>query len=436
MADSGRRIVLATIGSLGDLHPFLALALELKRRGHRPVLAAAEMLRGKVEGEGIEFAPMRPDPRVSCRRLGVDMAESARRAQGQEDYVLRGMILPYLEDTYRDVLPLMNGADLLIANNLAFGARVAADARGVPHALLALQPTVFLSAYDPPALKPTPWLPELVARFGPGAGQAALKMMKGATSFLGSPIRRLRRKAGLPPGADHPFFENPFSGVASIGFYSPLLGDLQPDAPAGTTVTGFAFYDRDATGAGAMSRELRAFLDEGEAPIVFTLGSLVVLSPGDFFDAAVVAARRLKRRAVLMVGPEGLEAHRRLAAEDVFVTAYAPHSEVFPNAWTVVHHGGVGTTAQALRAGKPQIVVPCIADQFDNALRIERLGVGEGLDRRRLTADRLSRALARVQAPQIFARAAEVGRVVSQERGEAVAADLIETLLPSRREAA
>ena len=185
-----------------------------------------------------------------------------------------------------------------------------------------------------------------------------------------------------------------------------------------------------------MPPELEAFLAAGPAPIVFTLGSAAVNFPGGFYVESLKAARRLGRRAVLLVGPEG---DLSVAdGPDAIAVPYAPFSLLFPCAAAVVHQGGVGTTQQALRSGRPQLVVPHLGDQFDNAARVVRLGCGATLSRRAYRADRVATVLDRLLSdPAVVETAARLGVVASQEDGAAVAAErIIEMLSLSQRERA
>ena len=191
---------------------------------------------------------------------------------------------------------------------------------------------------------------------------------------------------------------------------------------------GPALYDSDVGGAPALPAALTAFLQAGPAPLVFTLGSAAVHDPGDFYVESLKAARRLGRRAVLLVGPEG---DLSVAdGPDAIAVGYAPFSLLFPHAAAVVHQGGVGTTQQALRAGRPQLVVPVLGDQFDNAARVVRLGCGATLGRGRYRAERVATVLERVLADATTAETARrLGLVASQEDGAAAGAERIVTLI-------
>lgn len=179
-----------------------------------------------------------------------------------------------------------------------------------------------------------------------------------------------------------------------------------------------------------MTPELLAFLDAGPAPIVFTLGSSAVLNAGNFYIEAVRVVQRLGCRAVLLVGKEGGNALPDSLPPTVHVAGYAPHSELFPRASVIVHQGGAGTLGQALRAGKPMLVVPWAHDQPDNADRARRLGVARVLSAHRWSAARAYQDLfPLLNEPAYAARAIEVGRQVAAEDGPGEAAAALGRLL-------
>ncbi len=215
-----------------------------------------------------------------------------------------------------------------------------------------------------------------------------------------------------------------------LALFSEVLGAPQPDWPPQAVQTGFAFFDRQ-DGRG-LDPDLSRFLDAGEPPIVFTLGSSAVMDAGRFYEESVAASRRLGRRAVLLIGELAADRNRPRdpLPEGVAAFGYAPYSELFPRAAAIVHQGGVGTTGQALRSGRPMLVVPWGHDQPDNAHRVARLGVARTIPRHRYSAATASEALRRLlDDPSYSTRAAEVGRRVRDEPGASAACDAIETHL-------
>ena len=422
-----KRIVLTPWGSFGDLHPFLALAIELKRRGHHPVIATCEVYRGKVEGEGIAFAPMRPD--VGEFQNRPDVVKRIFHPLRGSEYIIREMLMPALEESLGDVSVAAEGADLLISHSVTFATPLVAEMRKLPWLSVVLQPSVMFSEIDPPRL------PQL--RILKGRGSLFKKIFFSAMRLLTrqwfKPYERVRRRLGLPPAGSHPLFEGQFSPEGTIALFSKLFGKPQPDWPPRTTVVGFPFYDRFDAGSHAVSPELARFLDEGTDPIVFTLGSSAVFDPGTFFDISVEAARRVGRRAVLLAGLEFANRLRLKSDDRMVVCAYEPHSLLFPRAAAIVHQGGIGTTAQALRSGKPMLVVAFSHDQPDNGARVEEIGVGLTKPRDRYSIATAIPALETLLTDdKMRNKAAETGRQIRAEHAADEACDVIEETLRRR----
>lgn len=413
-----KRIVIATFGSFGDLHPYMALALGLQARHHRVTIATTAVYRSKIEAEGIGFHAVRPD--LSPDNPGL--LKLIMDAKKGTEFVIRELFLPHLRDSYDDLTAAAAGADLLLTHPLTYAGPLVAQKTGIRWASSVLAPISFLSAYDPPVPAPAPWVAKLRG-LGPGVNRVIFGLGKWSLRSWSDPVRKLRAEIGLPPGAD-PIFEGQFSPGLVLAMFSPLLGAPQPDWPPNTRLTGFAFYDRLEKGMG-VSPELIEFLDAGPPPIVFTLGSSAVMDAGDFYAQSATAAAELGRRALLLVGREPANRPAGIPAFD-----YAPFSDVFPRAAAIVHQGGVGTTAQALRSGRPMLVVPFAHDQPDNAARAVRLGVARQVTRKQYQARRVAAELRTLlENPDYAARAVEVGRRIQAEDGVSAACDLIERLL-------
>ncbi len=418
------RVVLTTFGSLGDLHPFLALACELAARGHRPLLATHGSYRERVEAAGIEHHPVRPDladlgdPAVTMRRA-IDSPRAT-------EYVVRRLVMPHLRASHEDLLAACAGADALIGHVLALAAPLVAERRGVRRFHVALQPLTLGSAHDPPVLSTA-----AASRWARRLGPAAWRALWGYSRAVSRPWMRgldtLRAEAGLPPAPGNPLLDS-FSTELNLALFSPVFAAPQPDWPPRTVATGFPFWDRDEAGDGALDA-VRAFLAAGPPPIVFTLGSSAVWAAGAFYREAAQAAERLGRRAVLLTGqlPAAPPVPER---RDVLAVPYAPHAELFARAAAIVHQGGIGTTGQALRAGRPMLIVPFSHDQPDNAARCARLGVARVVPRHALRTRRLALELAALLGdPGVGARAEQVGARVRGEHGAATAVDAIEAAL-------
>jgi UDP:flavonoid glycosyltransferase YjiC (YdhE family) len=251
-----------------------------------------------------------------------------------------------------------------------------------------------------------------------------LKIFETAWERYWKPFRAFESELGLPRSRN-PILSG-HSPQLALALFSPLLAAPQPDWPPNSHATGFPFLDAEQE----TSSELRRFLDEGDPPIVFTLGSAAVAAAGDFFSQSVEAARLLGRRAVLLTGGDtGKQATSRTSRE-VIEVRYAPHSAVFPRACVNVHHGGIGTTAEAMRAARPMLVVPYTHDQPDHAHRLKKIGVARIIPRSHYRAQVAAREIDVLMHDRGYSeRSSVVGSRIRAESGTTAACDLLERLL-------
>ncbi len=416
--------LLTTLGSLGDLHPYIAVGIGLRDRGHTVTLATSEVYRAKVEGEGLRFHPLRPNLGDLIDRPEVIRAVMHPR-KGTE-YVIRKLFLPWVEQSFEDTLEAARDADLIVGHPVTFATPTVAEYLHKRWISVALQPSVFLSAFDPPTISGAPFLKPVHA-LGPGASRMFFRLARRVVRGWGAPLNALRRKLGLRE-LRNPVLDDMRSSYGTQAWFSRVFAQPQPDWPVRTAITGFAFYDHLEPGQG-LSPDLAAFLDSGPAPVVFTLGSSAVFDARDFYTESLRATRRVGCRAVLLIG----RMEQRLAMgplpDSIFVAEYAPYSELLPRAAATVHQGGVGTTAQALRAGRPMIVVPHGNDQPDNGERARRLGVARVIPKRRYRADRVAGELRAMLADRACAAAAtRVAADIAREDGVGAACDGLEAL--------
>jgi UDP:flavonoid glycosyltransferase YjiC (YdhE family) len=418
------RIVLATFGTLGDVHPLIAIALEMRRRGHTPVLAVPEIFRPKIEPLGLEFARVGPTLNPDDPQQVADLMDIRKGTER----TLREVLFPAIRQSYDQLLAAVQaggGADLMLAGELTYQAPVVAEVTRIRWASYVLAPLSFFSAYDAPVLPPYPKLAQLQSAV-PATGHAVKQFARWVTRDWAEPVYQLRAELGLDRGADVIFDAKHAPGLV-LAMFSPLLGEAQPDWPPHTEITGFVFYDGDA-GKQELPPQIEEFLQDGEAPVVFTLGSAAVLDAGDFYEQSAEAARIAKVRAVLLVGTDSRNVPQTQSS-DICVARYAPYSKIFTRASLIVHQGGVGTTAQAMQAGRPMLVMPYSHDQPDNARRMRRLGVAGVIRRQDYTAERVARRIRRMLGQPRFAeRAAEVGEQLRHEDGLARACDALEAL--------
>jgi rhamnosyltransferase subunit B len=423
------RIVLSNIGTFGDINPLIAVALELKRRGHHPVMAVPALYEPKIVPLGLEFHAVRPnlDPKNTV------LAEMIYDVRKGTERGLREFLFPVLRQTYDDLTAAATipaRADLMLLGELNYAGPLVAEVTGIPWASYLLAPLSFFSAYDPPVL---PMYPRLARadKAVPGMGSAIRRLARLVSRKWPQPIYDLRRELGLPRGAN-PLFDAKHSPDLVLALFSSVLGQEQPDWPANTLITGFCYYDSDA-GNAKLPAHLEEFLAAGPPPLVFTLGSAAVLAAGRFYEYGARAAERLGMRAVLLIGSDARNRPRYDLPPSICVAEYAPYSALFSRASAVIHQGGVGTTAQCLRAGKPMLIMPYSHDQPDNARRMGRLKVALTLQKQYFTPVRVARKLRGLLEKPIYAhRAEQIAMRVRGEDGIETACNELEELLRSK----
>jgi rhamnosyltransferase subunit B len=417
------RVILSNIGTFGDVNPLIAIALELKRRGHVPVLAVPAVFEGKIRPLDIEFHAVRPDIDPSNTAL-VEMIYDVRKGTERG---LREFLFPALRATYEDLLDAATKpelADLLLLGELNYAGPLVADVTGIKWASYVLAPMSFFSGFDPPVL---PMYPQLAQadRAVPGLGRAIKGLARFVSRTWAQPIYDLRAELGLGRGSN-PLFDGKHSPCLVLALFSRLLGKEQKDWPAHTRITGFCYYDADA-GNAALPAHLEKFLGAGPPPVVFTLGSAAVLAAGKFYEYSAEAAVRLGVRAVLLIGSDERNRPTEALPESICVAEYAPFSALFRRAAMVVHQGGVGTTAQCLRAGKPMLIMPYSHDQPDNGRRMRRLRVARVIQRGKYTPLRVARVLqSMLEDPAFARRATAVAGELAHEDGIGTACDALE----------
>jgi len=422
------RILLATLGSAGDTHPYIAIGEELVRRGHSVAMLANPHFEGRIRPCGIEFLPLGKESDF------LDVLHDPRLAQqGKSPYlVIQALFNKSVEPSYlamqeavRDFRP-----DVIVRHHILFAAGWVAEQHGIPCATGVLTPSMWFHPDEPTILRS--YLPRSLQRALAGpirvGGKLALRW------FIDRPVNRARAGLGLPPIRDVFFRESKGSqrvlGLWSKHFRPPLEGD-----PPGSEVCGFSFFDRAGGDADrSLAPSLERFLSKFEerAPVIFTLGTTIVHHAGDMFDVAIRAAREIRRPIVLLVGSKG-NAETLRDAPDVCVCEYAPHSLLMPRGSASIHHAGAGSAAQALRSGRPSVSVPFVNDEFDIAHRMQQLGVSAYLPASRLRSKSAVRNLADAlwqvtETASFLERARELGGQIRVESGSAAASTSVEML--------
>lgn len=386
-------VVLTNLGSVGDVQPLLALGDELRRHGHRPLLALAPLYRLRVTALGLEHVPLGPDldyPEIDRRSVaalaaGVDPLEVLR-----ESLDLLECMLPDLLDT---TLKLCRTADLLVAGHLQPAAQMAHELTQIPFASVQ------------------------VNHFG-GRREPAERRAVGAV------INRFRSQHGLVPLED-PLHSGANSPQLALYAVSRHLGLATEGWPAHWHITGFFFLDERGWEPPA---DLVRFLESGPAPVVFSFSSLTHADPEAVTDTILDAVRRTGCRAIVQRGWSGLAAGRM--PEGVHAAGFLPHTWLFPRAACVVHHGGAQSSAAVFRAGVPAVVVPHVRDQPIWAEFSRNLGVaGPPIPGAELSGERLAAALAETLGSEDRREAAaSLGARIRSEEGVDRGRRLIEEL--------
>jgi rhamnosyltransferase subunit B len=375
-------ILLVPVGSHGDVHPFVGMGLGLKQRGHAISLLANEVYRPLAEKHGFDFAPI--GTVEDYHRLTHDPLlwhpSKSLRAVFVED-----LLRQYLPLTYRAIESrYVRGQTAVLAGSLGFAPRIAHEKLGVPLATIHLQPISIASVADPPQFPASislKWFPKPVRRMLYWYIERIV-----VDGYLAGPVNDFRQQLGLAP-IRRIWGNWRHSPQLILGLFPNWFASA-PDWPLQMQQTGFIRYDEGESPE--LPAGLELFLNAGEPPVVVSFGS-AMRQARPHLEAAVEACRRLGLRCVLLakngdqIPPNLPEGCRQFD--------YAPFSRVFPRAAAVIHHGGVGTTAQALSAAVPQLVMPMAFDQPDNAARLVRLGVAKSLPAAKFTAERATAIL-------------------------------------------
>jgi UDP:flavonoid glycosyltransferase YjiC (YdhE family) len=413
------RILVATLGSYGDVYPFIALATVLKERGHDVILLTNDFFARQADRQGLTLVPIGSEGDYRSFADHPDLFDSRKGAS----VFFENLILPSLRTAYHQLKELARPGETVIAASTAvFSSRLVQEELGVPTVTLHLAPASFKSAYQSPQFGRLPlpaWMPPPVKRFVWWVADRAV-----IDPMLCPALNSLREEIGLPP-VRRVLTRWLHSSQRVIGLFPDWYAAPQPDWPPQTRLTGFPLFDEG--GDQALSQEMEEFLQEGEAPLVFMPGSLMQQAES-FFAESVGACQRLQRRGILLT-----RYARQLPGElpeGIRHFDYVPFSRLLPRAAALVHHGGIGTVSQALRAGVPQLIHTLAFDQHDNAARLRRLGVGDRLDPRRYRAATVAKRLeGLLTTPAVAERCREITGRFEGTRPLVETSELIEEML-------
>lgn len=421
------RIALTTVGSRGDVQPVVALADALQKAGHTCVLVAPPAFGAQHEGNA--YARLAAAINLEFRSIGTGFEDLARDRLVARDpagsvwarfRTFRVTLDQVLEETADATLAACEGANLVLGSGLQFLGASVAERLGVPYAYLATTPLSLASAWYPPGtlagFQMGKWLTRLAWR-----GSEL-----GLNAVLGPALNRVRASWGLAPVKNvqrHATYD-----ATVLLAFSPRVCPPAPDWQPRHVPVGYWFLDE----AWEPPSDLTRFLDGGPAPLYVGFGSMTNRDPLRTARLVLEAARAVDTRVILAgdwggVGGEGA----RPDAPAFVLHGSAPQTWLFPRTSAVVHHGGAGTTAAGLRAGRPSVLVPHAGDQFFWGRRLQALGVSPSpIPAHRLTAERLAAGMeAALREPSLVANATTLGQAIAAEDGLGQAVQLIEGMM-------
>jgi rhamnosyltransferase subunit B len=370
-------ILLCTIGSAGDVYPFIGIGEELIKRGFRVVLITSQYFEPQARSAGLEFFGLGSVEDYQSIIQDPDLWSPDKGFKVFADRV----VFPIMEPAYEILASFDPSQTILVSQGQFFAAHLAHEKLGFPFITLHLSPAAFRSVHEFPLLPIS--LPPFVIR-------TLFRLIDALVldKVFAPNINRFRQRLHLPA------INNIFGGwmhspQKNIGLFPDWFAALQRDWPPQTQLTNFVYYDKQK-GTEELSEELETFLSTGSAPIIFTAGTAMKHADQFFLDC-IETCQLLGQRGILLTQhPEQLPA---ALPQGIRHFAYVPFSEVLPRALALVHHGGIGTTAQAIAAGIPQVIRPMAHDQPDTAARVEKLGIGVALSPQKFNAASLAKAL-------------------------------------------
>lgn len=398
------KIFIPTIGTRGDVQPYVALGVGFRRAGHEVTLATAAdfdefvtnagLTHATISGSFLEY--LKPDaPKPNPR----EVARTTKREAPQ---------------ALLDEWEAAQGSDVVVYNPASWGGFHIAEKLNVPG--FAVYPTPM---YTPTSEYPSPFLP--FNRLGPLNKASHRLYMKLGPILFRKPIAEWRRDIlGLPKCKSE--WRRDGQDVTRLYGYSPAVVPPSKDWNDSSVVTGYWFYEEQE--GWEPPSDLEEFLGSGPPPVFVGFGSMIWGKAETQLRLIIEALNKAGRRGIVQTAWQGTTPG--IQSSDLYVTRGLPHGWLFPKVSAIVHHGGAGTTGASLRAGKPTIICPFITDQRFWGKRVHELGAGPApIRQRKLTADNLAAALVQAHEPSIVARAEQLGEQIQREDGVGAAVSYV-----------
>lgn len=384
MKETAAHYFVITVGSAGDIHPFMSIAGALQALGRKLTFITHSYHAPLVQAAGLPFIGIGTDEDYLHLLANPELWDPKKSfAVLMANY---GDYLNQIDEAIRSVA--VEGAAVAIVHPFAVPAAAIARECGLLDSIVAayLAPSNMRSCHDPLTIGPTS-----VPRWVPMSWRRAL--WRFVEKGWIDPVAVAQFNGARAPRS-LPKISSLLTHIAaepdlSVTLFPSWFAQPAPDWPQPLITGDFPLFA--AANPAGLPEALSAFLGDGEAPMVFTPGA-GNLHAADFFACALAAVDVLGRRAIFLTR-ERSQVPAQLPASVLWLP-YVPLAPLLPRAAVLVHHGGIGTTAEALRAGIPQLVTPFAWDQFDNGARIAALGVGMVTPVKKLRARKLARSLA------------------------------------------
>ncbi|MEZ4728870.1 MAG: glycosyltransferase [Caldilineaceae bacterium] len=411
------RIFLSTMGTRGDIQPFIALGQGLQAAGHQVALCTAEGYRPFVEEHGVPYAFMDNEFLAIIQSQTGQAAMESKRGVLEIYRKIGPIIRRSLEDEWRAVQAFQ--PDVLVYHPKMLGSYHIAEKLGIPSWL-----SLALPFQTPTRAFPNPIFTGV--NLGGWFNRFSYRLMDLAGLMYGGLVNDFRvNTLGVAPKSRlaRSMVKTNGEPVPILYAYSQHLVPRPADFPPEVHVTGFWFLEQRSDWQ--PSPALLAFLEAGPPPVYVGFGSMSGSTGAERGRIVVEALQKAGQQGLLASGWGGMQTGD--LPENIFLIDAAPHEWLFPHVAAVVHHGGSGTTAAGLRAGKPTVICPFIADQpFWGQVVYER-GVGpQPIPQKKLTVDGLAAAITTAVTDQAMEqRAAELGAQIQAEDGVACAVKII-----------
>lgn len=408
--------LMCPIGTHGDVLPFVRIGSHLKRMGHRVTMLTTEPFRYVSENAGLDFECPYDDGLFDRGMNRPELWHPVRSFK----VLIKDLAFKAMRPLYeRIVLTTKDRDTVVVSGPLSLGARIACERWNLRGITLCLQPTVIRSVNNMPRISGLPGVDRMPRSFC----SMAYRVMDMYADRIALPtIRRYRHALGITRPIDH-FLTWWLSDMPVLALFPEWFAARQDDWPQNITTLGFPVDDHE-TPDGLDARILR-FLDRGESPLLFTWGT--GMRHGAANIRTVIKTCRENRWRALIIDQHTLPSDA--PASGVLFCRYAPFRALLPRCRAIVHHGGIGTTAEGFRAGIPQLVIPMAFDQPDNAARVRRCGTGDVLSPHRFHRRSLVHRIKMILASESIRRQCRIlSHRMSTESGAHDAAERLAAL--------